>query len=138
MITHRPHSGLEEATELSYSYLGGGITYDPPNTYGMVSKRMPLAMADTFLAVVLFLSGGKVDRQFFIRTTQAQIRHAVTRNEAANETDERVRGVRQRLENLQRDYETPLRLLSHCGINVHLVVSQHVLDQLSARRPREQ
>ena len=107
---------MEEATELSYSYLGGGTAYDPPNTYGMVSKRMPLAMADTFLAVVLFLSGGNIDRQFFIRTTQAQIRHAVSRNEAANDTDERVREVRQRLEHLQRTYETPHHLLSHYGI----------------------
>ena len=37
---------------------------------------MPLAMADTLLAVVLFLRGDEVDRQFYVRTTQAQIRHA--------------------------------------------------------------
>ncbi len=40
---------------LSYSYLGRSSQYDPPDTYAIVSKDMPLPMADLFIAVVLFL-----------------------------------------------------------------------------------
>ena len=137
VITHRPHTGPEEATELSYSYLGGGIEYDPPNTYGIVSKSMPLAMADMFTAVVLFLTGGEVEQEFFIRTTYAQIRHTVTKEERTNEIKERVRKVQQRFESLRQQHQTGLRLLSHCGVNVYLGVSQHIVDFLNADRQRD-
>ena len=55
----------------------------------MVSKRMLLAMADTFLAIILFLSGGHVEPHFVMRTTQSQFRHAGSLKEAANDDTER-------------------------------------------------
>ena len=117
IIKHLPRSTSEEATELSYSYIGGGTAYDPPNTYGLVSKRMPLAMADTFLALILFLRGGSVDPQMFIRTAQTQLRQTVSPEEATKDTTERVQEVQQRLQNLHQTYQTPTDLLTRYGLS---------------------
>ena len=107
----------EEAAELSYSYIGGGTAYDPPNTYGLVSKRMPLAMADTFLALILFMRGGEVDPRMFIRTAQTQLRHTVSPEEATKDTTERMQEVQQRLQNLHQTYQTPTDLLTRYGLS---------------------
>ena len=101
---------------MSYSYLGGGSQYDPPNTYGIVSKNMPLPMADMLAAVVLFLTGGNVDEEFFVRIIYAQISRTITKDERAGQIRERKEHVRQRLEVLRHTYSSGMHLLGACGV----------------------
>ena len=50
---------------MSYSYIGGGLEWDPPHAFGLVNKSCPLHIADRLLALILFLSDGTVLRDFF-------------------------------------------------------------------------
>ena len=39
---------------LCYSYIGGGVPFDPPHGYGLVNKNMTLEAADRFMALTIF------------------------------------------------------------------------------------
>ena len=60
-----------EMKSLSYSYLGGGVPWDPPHGHGLVSRGVPLPLAERYLAVVLFFSNGSVMKEFFCSRSAA-------------------------------------------------------------------
>ena len=51
----------------SYTYIGMGVTSDPPNVYSLVTRSLPLSMAYWYMAVILFVAGGENDECFYIR-----------------------------------------------------------------------
>ena len=56
---------------LSYSFLGGGVPCDPPHGHGLVSRGVPLPIAERYLAVVLFFSNGSVMKECFFSRSAA-------------------------------------------------------------------
>ena len=84
--------------DLCYSYLGGGVPWDPPFSYGLVSKRLPFPLADRLLAVCLFLSGRRdVDdrtlTKCFVRRIDVTGDSSVSDEQSEHEIEERVRAV---------------------------------------------
>jgi hypothetical protein len=56
---------------LSYSFLGGGVPFEPPHGHGLVSRGVPLPLAERYLAVVLFFSNGSVMKECFCSRSAA-------------------------------------------------------------------
>jgi hypothetical protein len=48
------------------AYIGGGVPHQPPNTYAMVFKHMPLRVARRVLALLLYHTGSSVDASLFV------------------------------------------------------------------------
>jgi hypothetical protein len=98
---------------LSYSYLGGGVTWDPPFGYGLVSRHLPLRVADRFLALLLFVSGGEPVRETFVRRTPIA---SVTENMTAMEKEEciakRIGQVTKHLQRFRDVYSTVQQLVA--------------------------
>ena len=107
--------------DLSYSYLGGGVPWGPPFGYGLVSKRLPLHLADRLIAVCLFLSGGRdVDYrplpECFVRRLDVTGDSGVSIFQAEDEIEERVAAVDAHLRQLQLKYRSFHNLLLACGL----------------------
>ena len=51
---------------LAYSYIGGGVPNDPPCVTGLVSRHLPLDVADCLFAVLMFITGSTIQNQCFI------------------------------------------------------------------------
>ena len=49
-----------------YTYIGGGVPNQPPNTYALVFKRMPLPVASALMATCLHHNGGVVEPEMHI------------------------------------------------------------------------
>ena len=112
-------SDNEEISEcFSYSYLGGGVPGDPPFGYGLVSKRLPIPVADRLLAVCLFLSGGHPRVECFVRRIDVTGEDGVSVQEADKEIDERVKTVTRHLKQLHGRYKSSQDLLSSCELSV--------------------
>ena len=56
-----------EDTILAYSYLGGGVDWQPPWTYPLVSRNMPLYIADRYFALIIFLAEVHIRDDMFVR-----------------------------------------------------------------------
>ena len=50
-------SAKDDEHQLSYAYLGGGVTYEPPHCYGIVCKHMPVNFADRLMALLHCIGG---------------------------------------------------------------------------------
>ena len=77
-------------TQLAYSYIGGGVTWQPPATYALVSRGMPLHVADRYLALVTFLAGGAIIEDMFVRKQNAKVTEKLTVEEKTVRIRERV------------------------------------------------
>ena len=106
-----------DSEELSYSYLGGGVQYDPPNTYGLVSKYMPLTMGDIFAACVLFLAESQVEQGFFVRKYYLQITQIASPKEKTDAITARHKEVDRWLQKLKTRYVSSVQLLKHYGMH---------------------
>ena len=84
--------------DLCYSYLGGGVPWDPPFSYWIVSKRLLFSLADCLLAVCLFLSGRRnvYDRtrtKCFVCRIDVTGDSSVSDEQSEHEIEERVWAV---------------------------------------------
>ena len=96
---------------LGYSYLGGGVPFDPPYGFGLVSRRLPLPVADRLFAVCLYLSGmrhvdaGRITKCFVRRIDVTGV-GGVSDEQAESDIKVRVQAVSALLSQLQRDHES--------------------------------
>ena len=127
---------------LAYSYLGGGVTWDPPFGYGIVSKRLPLHVADRLLAVVLFVSGGDPRANCFVRRVDWASAKCQPRAEMEEEIAERMRSVTFYLKELRHTFKSFPRLLQFCNLQVSedtdVVLRDVAVAELSATESMEE
>jgi hypothetical protein len=99
---------------LAYSHMACGLKCDPPHTYSLLWKALPLNKADCVMAVYLFISGGCVDQAHFL--------YASTLNTTKQSADERVLvqaradAVDDHLQNLRNQCRTVADLLHYCKV----------------------
>ena len=59
--------GGNSASHVAYCYLGGGILNQPPNTYGLVFKGLPMCLLTRLLAMTCWLGWLNADDVLLIR-----------------------------------------------------------------------
>ena len=69
------------STNIAYSYLGGGVEWQPPSTYALVTRGMPLHIADRYFALLTFLARGSVYKHTFVRKQRAKHRQQLDEEE---------------------------------------------------------
>jgi rubrerythrin len=110
MVAADVRVGTQSITHwLAYSYMACGLKWDPPHTYSLLSKALPLNVADCVMAVYLFISGGWVDKDHFL--------YAPKLNTTKQSADDRVlvqaraAAVSEHLQNLRNQFRTAAHLL---------------------------
>ena len=137
LLTHSTKTEQADEEVLSEAYIGKHNPYDPPDTYAIVCKGMPLPMADMFAAVVLFLTGGDIEEELFIRFDHMQVKPNETKEDRDAEIAERVGNVKHRLQILHNAFATSMELLTACDIAPETEVAREVLAFLNADRQRQ-
>ena len=56
--------GANDEHQMSYTYLGGGVSNDPPHCFGIVCKHMPLQTADRLMALLNYVGEVKCPQIF--------------------------------------------------------------------------
>ena len=108
-----------EIKSLSYSYLGGGVTRDPPHGHGLVSRGVPITTAERYLAVVLFFSKGTVKEEFFIRRGAAYTDRQ--KEEKKSQISQSVARVETHLQLLLSRFGSLHELLKECNLVIDAV-----------------
>jgi hypothetical protein len=103
-----------EMKSRSYSYLGGGVPWDPPHGHGLVSRGVPIQTAERYLAVVLFFSKGTVNKECFIHRGAA---NTVREKEAKElQISQSVDRVTAHLQLLHNRFGSSRDLLKECNL----------------------
>ena len=104
------------STNVAYSYLGGGVEWQPPSTYALVTRGMPLRIADRYFALLTFLAGGSVHNHTFVRKQRAKNRQQLDEDDKNRSIGDRVRECTRHINYLRRWFGTPGYLLQWSGI----------------------
>ena len=104
------------STNVAYSYLGGGVEWQPPSTYALVTRGMPLRIADRYFALLTFLAGGSVHNDTFVRKQRAKHRQQLTEDDKNRSIGDRVHECKRHITYLHRSFQTPQYLLQRSGI----------------------
>ena len=99
------------STNVAYSYLGGGVEWQPPSTYALVTRGMPLHIADRYFALLTFLARGSVQPEMFVRKQRAKHGQQLNKDDKNRSIEERVHKCRGYLTWLHRAFKTPQNLL---------------------------
>ena len=103
--------GADDEHQMSYTYLGGGVSNDPPHCYGIVCKHMPLQTADRLMALLDYV--GEVKSPQIIRRQNKSI-HGMLDEEQRNKfRNIRKTAIAEHVANLQQRYKSKNGLLRH-------------------------
>jgi len=108
-----------DGERLSYSYLGGGLEWDPPHAYGLVFRGVPLYLADRLVAMLHFFTKTHVDEQMFgLRPSSDPSRKkSPTHKEQA--VQKRVISVNLHLRSLRTRFKSRFDFLKlHCNFDL--------------------
>ena len=72
---------VADSGPVAYSYVGGGVEWQPPATYALVSRDLPLHIADRYVALVTFLAGGILRKEMFVRKNNSRPTTRLTESE---------------------------------------------------------
>ena len=97
---------------ISYSYLGGGLEWDPPHGYGLVTRKASLKVADMYCALCVFLSSGTLDRDMFWFVPPDKLRERLTMKQMRESVEQRFAAVLEHLETLRNKYTHAARLVN--------------------------
>ena len=101
---------------LSYSYLGGGLEWDPPHAFGLVFRNMPLHLADRLLAVLHYVTSTAVDKAMFGVRPCADPLRKKTPAQKKEAVQNRVDAVNSHMSSLFSTSPRPCALFETCGI----------------------
>jgi hypothetical protein len=88
---------------LLYAYTGGGVPYQPPNTYALVFKHMPLRVARRALALLLYHTGAPVDETMFVCKQSSNQAQQLSSEEKRHEVELEVESVHDYLSELNAE-----------------------------------
>ena len=131
------HTEAEHTDEdvLSEAYLGKSGPYDPPDTCAIILKARTWPMADMFAAVALFLAGGDVEEQLFIRSNDMPLQPSESKENRTADIAERVEHVKHQLQVLRNAFASSLELLASCDMDMKADDALEVLASLTSHKP---
>lgn len=101
---------------ISYSYLGGGLQWDPPHGYGLVTRKSSLKVVDMYCALCVFLSSGTLDRDMFWFVPPDKLRERPTMKQMRESVEKRFAAVLKHLNTLRDKFENAAGLVQRCGL----------------------
>ena len=87
---------------LSYTYMGGGVTWQPPNTYAMVTRDLPLHVADRFMAMLACVANVELRKDMFVRKQNSDVSRRLNISEKEEQITIRIEAVLQHIVETQR------------------------------------
>ena len=72
---------VADTGQIAYSYIGRGVEWQPPETYALVCRDLPLHIADRYVALVTFLAGGILRKEMFVRKNNSRPTTRLTESE---------------------------------------------------------
>ena len=105
------HSGTDRERELSYAYLGGGVTNEPPHCYGIVCKHMPIGFADCLMSLLHCVGG--VAKPQIIRRQNRNIQKMLDEKSRELSCNMRRLAIQAQIEKLDRHYSSGDAMLSY-------------------------
>ena len=91
---------------LSYTYMGGGVTWQPPNTYAMVTRDLPLHVADRFMAMLAFVANVELRKDMFVRKQNSDVSRRLNISEKEEQITIRIEAVLQHIVETQRLFKS--------------------------------
>ena len=91
---------------LSYTYMGGGVTWQPPNTYAMVTRDLPLHVADRFMAMLAFVANVELCKDMFVRKQNSDVSRRLNISEKEENITIRIEAVVQHIVETQRLFKS--------------------------------
>ena len=103
-------------THMAYSYLGGGVEWQPPSTYPLVTRGLNLECADRYHALLTFLGNGKVNADMFVCKRSANPTQRLTNSEKILSIEARVKACKSYLQELRDQFGERQKLISWSNI----------------------
>ena len=103
-------------THMAYSYLGGGVEWQPPSTYPLVTRGLNLECADRYHALLTFLGNGKVNADMFVCKRSANPTQRLTNSEKILSIEARVKACKSYLQELRGQFGERQKLISWSNI----------------------
>ena len=91
---------------LSYTYMGGGVTWQPPNTYAMVTRDLPLHVADRFMAMLACVANVELCKDMFVRKQNSDVSRRLNISEKEENITIRIEAVVQHIVETQRLFKS--------------------------------
>ena len=100
---------------LAYTYIGGGVPWQPPFTFPLVTKELPIAFADHMMAVFVALGWTHVSvgatEDIFVRRQNRDVKDVLSCEEKQRAIATRKEAIQLRAIALKERYETAQHLL---------------------------
>ena len=103
-------------TTIAYSYIGEPVEWQPPSTYPLVTRRMPLHAADRYFALLTFLARGSVRQAMFVRKTSPDTTKQLDTEDKRCSLRDRVSACNKHFEHLRKRFGDPQKLMSWSGV----------------------
>ena len=87
-----------------YSYIGGGVPFQPPFAYGYVCRYMPLDIAQSLMATCLFFAGSKPEKRMFMYRVPNTMTLTIKKQEIDEKIDSMFDAVSLKLASLESRY----------------------------------
>ena len=88
LITTTSAEGVEK--RLSYTYIGGGVPWEPPFTYPLVTRELSLEVADRLMAVFVCLGLTNLSRDLFVRKQNTDMSSRLSLSDKEDEITARI------------------------------------------------
>ena len=98
-----------------YAYLGGGVTWDPPFSYGLVYRELPIQFAERLVAVILFFAEGIVDTDMIAVKPSNNPQSKLSPKEKGERVAQAAKNVSCHLSTLKERFPSRFSLLQHFG-----------------------
>ena len=108
---------LDSTERISYSYLGGGLQWDPPHGYWLVTRRASLAVCDRYCALLWYLNDCVLDPDMFWFVPPQNLKGRPQMKEMQDRVADRVDAVLHHLGELRAFFATVNDLLGFCGLS---------------------
>jgi hypothetical protein len=99
LLTAVTKKGVE--TRVSYTYLGGGVTWQPPHTYPLVTRELSLGVADLLMAVFVCLCNTTLSRNMVVRKQNSNIAKRLSPEQKEAEITARMAAIAKHVAALQ-------------------------------------
>lgn len=86
-------SGNGEEKRLSYTYIGGGVTWQPPHSFPLVTRDLPLIVADRLMAIFALLGTTSLSRDLFVRRQNAELSDRLSPSDKEDEISDRLEQI---------------------------------------------
>ena len=110
LITTTSAEGVEK--RFSYTYIGGGVPWQPQFTYPLVTRELSLEVVDRLMAVFVCLGLTKLSRDMFVRKQNTDISSRLSLSDKEDEITARIELISAHIVALQALFQSRERMIA--------------------------